>query len=318
MALFFRKSRAAPDLVTSEALARYGRIDFLGWEAAGEHGPVFTTDIVGPLFHEATLNMGGGPTMDRVIAELRRHVTAGPWEAVGAWRFARDFVPEARGQEFVDAGLRALNEMRITNLSIHLAPREMPRYRELFGPPPHDGFFGPPVFDSNYGPTRAYYFDAARAAGAKRHPSRLPSAPGVPPGPLDDVDLWDFGMLVARGPLLVSQDERFEPALVSKAVAAATNVDHDQFAAALLAHVVERDSNDSFPSGWRWLGSARFVEDYLEPDLAGSPHHVALIDGGLRQLMNGFIGISFPIETLSAIERDRLAVLDAQALGDNR
>src|SRR5262249_3397173 len=130
----------------------------------------------------------------------------------------------------------------------------------------HDGFFGPPVFDSNYGPSRQFYFDNAIATAAGRTPTRVPSSPGVEPGSIDEAAkaMWNFGLLVHRGPLVVSPDIAFEPNVVRPAIAAATNVDHHRFAELVVEKVLEpRPYVNGGP--WPALGAARFIEEYLDP-----------------------------------------------------
>jgi len=163
-------------------IADFGRFEVLGTERSG------VTDgyrLVEPL--TTLLFSYEGPGEPAVVEELRRHASKGAWEAVGAWKVARNCLrdPDA-ASDVIDAGLLALAGMRMTNLAIHLAPIDEPRFVELTGgPPPNDGFFGPPVFDSSYGPSRQYYFDHALSTAASRVVQRLPSSPGVEPGPVE-------------------------------------------------------------------------------------------------------------------------------------
>jgi hypothetical protein len=305
-----RKARPPQDLVSSELLARHGRAELMGWDVAGEDDTFTVFNALAPLRNAALDGaLDGSPARKRAIEELRRHAAQGPWETVGAALFVRDFIPdETVVAEFGEARLRALDRMRLTNLAIHLSAADLSAYRRLFDrDPPHDGFFGPPVFDSNYGPTRSYYFDAARAASVARRPMRIAQAQVDAPDSVDELTkgLWDFGMLVLRGPLLVPRDIRDEDEVVRPAATAARGFGHLAFAEAAYHALVEQQS-DRF-NGWSWAGTARFVEDYLDPALYGSPAHVALIDGALESLA-GFIGVWFPVETLSNLERARLAM----------
>lgn len=299
------RSSVPVDLVTPAAFAQYGRVQLLGPELSGVRDADAALAALAPLRERLYRDARSDA---QVADEIRRHMRQGEWEAVGAWRFVDDFVADAAlAAEADDAALLALARMRITNLAVHLPLRLLGRFRELTSQdPPNDGFFGPPVFDSAFGPSRRYYFDSAVAAAAARSPTRVPSRPGVPPGPLDDAlgSLWDFGMLVLRGPLLVGQDARFEPSTVRAAVAAATDVDHELLADALRVALGEQRTDFN---GWAWLGAARFVEDYLDPRLTASPAHAALADEGLRQLTErGLLGLAMPLETLSEFECSRL------------
>lgn len=299
-------SRTTPDLVSSEDIAQFGRFQLLGAELSG----VADASAVLALLEPLRVGLYDDPSVERrVHAELRRHATRGEWETVGAWRFVYDFVADAElDAEMRDAGLLALGRMRITNLAIHVPLGCIDRYRELTGQaPPDDGFFGPPVFDSPFGPTRQFYFDRAIAASAARAPTRLHSAPGVEPGPLDDAAtaLWDFGMLVLRGPLLVAPDRRFEPSTVRAAVVAATDVDHRLLAEGFRARFTQPAAGDF--NAWECMGAGRFLEDFLDAQLTGSEPHAALVDEGLRQLSErGMLGLAMPLETLSSFERTRL------------
>jgi hypothetical protein len=201
--------------------------------------------------------------------------------------------------------------MKVTNLGIHLAPVDSPRYRELTGGPiPNDGFFGPPAFESAYGPDRWFYLDLAVRASADRRPKRVPSAPGVPPGPLHEAAraMWDFGLLVHRGPMLVSPEIRDEPSVVRPAVQAADNVDHELFAERLADLVL--DSSALTYGAWTSLGSARFIEEYLDRRAGRSPAHARLLDDGLTQVeRGGLLGLALPVEVLTPNARERLLAL---------
>lgn len=301
---FSRKSSHIHDRIDAADIARYGRVQILGYELSGEPGPLAAFDTLEPL---RSALFGSETDTHAAVGELHRHASQGPWEAVGAWKFAADFVMDADTvRSLTDAGLLALDRMQITNLAIHLNGGDSDRYQELTGhPPANDGFFGPPVFDSPFGPTREFYFDRARTNAAARDPTRLSSASGVIPGPLPAPSswFWDFGMLILRGPLLVGPDCRFEASLVHAAAAAAKDVDHALFADGIRA-AINAERNDRF-TGWTWIGAARFVEDYLDPALTAGPTHIALIDGGLAEL-EAMVGRSFPAETLSFVEFQRL------------
>jgi hypothetical protein len=300
-------SRIPKDLVTSGDLARYGRFQLLGAELSGVADYIAVSALLDPLRNEI---YGGDPQAKlRATEEIRRHAQQGEWEAVGAWKFSRDAVPDADlERDMTDAALLALARMRMTNLAIHLGPAHLRRYEELTTEPaPNDGFFGPPVFDSNFGPTRQYYFDHAISAAAARNPSRLASHPGVAPGPIEDAarSMWDFGSLVLRGPLLVSPEIQFEPSVVRRAVAAATDVDHGLFADALHADL-DGKKGEGF-TGWYFMGAARFLEDYLAPELTGTPVHAAFADAGLQELTtSGWLGRTVCVDVLSPFERERL------------
>lgn len=299
-------SRTPADLITPGALAQYGRFQFLGPELSGVADHTAAWALLEPLRE----GLYSDPqTKQRAIAEIRRHAQQGEWEAVGAWKCAFDMVPDADLEaDMTDAALLALAGMRITNLAIHLGPDHLRRFEELTSEPaPNDGFFGPPVFDSNFGPTRQYYFDQAIAAAAARTPERIPNRPGVQPGQLGDAarGLWDFGMLVLRGPLLVNPDIRFEPSTVRSAVKAAKDVDHGLFCEQVSVLLAEQ-ARESF-NGWAFMGAARFLEDYLDPELTGSAVHTKLVDAGLEQLAaTGILGVGMTVDVLSRFERERL------------
>jgi hypothetical protein len=163
------------------------------------------------------------------------------------------------------------------------------------------------VFDSHFGPTRQYYYDHAIAAAAARTPQRIRSSPAVEPTAVGDAvrGLWDFGMLVLRGPLLVNPDVRFEPSTVRAAVAAATDVDHRLFCEQMSVLLAEQ-AQEGF-NGWSYMGSARFLEDYLDSGLGATPLHAGLVDAGLEQLAGiGALGVTVTADVLSAFERARL------------
>lgn len=305
MGLFKRKKTV--DRITSEALADFGRFEFLGRE---QSGVLDAYSLVSELV--ALSYPPEGPGYDDVVAELRRHAEKGEWEKVGAWKYVREFLKEGPDvADLIDGGLLTIYAMRVTNLAIHLAPIDTPRFVELTGgPPPNDGFFGPPVFDSHFGPTRQYYFDAAISAAAARQVTRLASAPGVEPGDVEAAvrSMWDFGLLVYRGPLVVASDISFEPNVVKPAVDAATDVDHTLFAERLVNAALDRDS--TFYGPWTAIGSARFIEDYLDPAVADSPACIRAIDSGLTQLREaGVIGVGMTPELLTPRQRERLTTI---------
>jgi hypothetical protein len=303
MPWFSSKAQPRIDLVTAEDVARFGRFSFLGPAAADVSDASAALRLLEPLRSQ----LYGDEKLKRAaIDEMERHASQGRWEAVGAWKFGEDFIDDAAYNASVtDLGLLALADMRVTNLAIHLGHAYLTRYEELTGAPAsNDGFWGPPIFDSAFGPTRQYYFDQAISAAAQRRPTRIPSAPGIT-APSDLPGLWDFGMLVLRGPALVSTELRFEPSTLREAIKASTGVDHSMLVEQLRA-LLETEAKSTF-NGWSCMGAARFIEDYLDPSLTAGPAHTALIDLGLAQLRaNGMLGNSFPVETLSWCEQQRL------------
>lgn len=304
---FWKRTSTPVDRVTSEALADFGRFEFLGREQSGVIDPYSLVSQLVSLAYPPD-----GPGYAEVVLELRRHAERGEWEKVGAWKFVREFLSDGPDvADLVDGGLLAIHVMRVTNLAIHLAPIDTPRYVELTGaPPPNDGFFGPPVFDSQFGPTRQYYFDHAIATAAARQITRVISAQGIEPGPIDDAvrSMWDLGLLVYRGPLVVSTEISFEPNVVKPAVVAATGVDHLLFAERVVEAALKPDSVVYGP--WSSLGAARFIEDYLDPRVAESPACTRAIDSGLTQLHRmGMIGVAMTPELLTPRQRERLAAI---------
>jgi hypothetical protein len=305
---FWSPRAAAASLISPAALATFGRAEFLGNEEAG----ISVQDayaLIASLTQRAYAEPSGRA---QVIAELRRHAEHGEWEKVGAWQYVREFMSdEPDTRDLIDGGLLAVTRMRVTNLSIHLAPVDVPRYRALTGgPPPHDGFFGPPVFDSEFGPGREFYLDDAVAAAAARKITRLPAEPGVAPGPVRDAAraMWDFGLLIYRGPRVVSPDIRFEPSVVRPAVAAASHVDHaaftDQLAQAAL------DLGAHVPGAWPAIGGARFAEDYLDTAATQTTGYARLLDTGLTLLTEmGEPGLLVAPGLLTPRQRQRLAEL---------
>lgn len=308
MPIWNRKSGPA-DRISPRALADFGRFQFLGAEQSGIDA-TGSYDLISSLNELVFTSYPADRA--RVITELRRHAMQGEWEKVGAWKYVRDFLSEAPDtQDLIDGGLLAIHRMRITNLSIHLAPIDTPRYIELTGSPPaNDGFFGPPVFDSSFGPTRQYYFDQAVAASAARAVTRLPSLPGVEPGPVTEAAraMWDFGMLIYCGPLVVNPDLAFEPNVVRRAIEAASNVDHSMFTDRLAEAVLNSDSRVHGP--WSSIGGARFVEDYLDATAVQAAGYSRMLDSGLILLIrSGMLGVLMTPQTLTTRQRERLASL---------
>jgi hypothetical protein len=306
---FWNRKSAPADRISSQALADFGRYEFLGADQSG----IDPSNAYGLISNLNELIYTSSPAgRAEAIAELHRHAEKGEWEKVGAWKYVREFLSAEPGiQDLIDGGLIAIHHMRVTNLSIHLAPIDTPRYTELAGaPPPNDGFFGPPVFDSNFGPTRQYYFDHAIATVAARNIMRLQSTPGVEPGPIGDAAraMWDFGLLVHRGPLVVNPDIAFEPHVVHPAVAAASGVDHNVFADRLADAVL--DTRSPAYGVWSSIGGARFIEDYLDTSAVKTTGYSRLLDSGLTLLTNmGALGVSITPEILTPRQRNRLATL---------
>jgi len=305
MGLLRRRSDPV-DRITSEDLAQFGRYEFLGAEQSGV--PLGSAYNLISNLNELVYTQSPSDRA-QLVAELSRHADKGEWEKVGAWKYVREFLDEAPDtRELIDGGLLAIHRMRVTNLGIHLATIDTPRYAELTGgPPPNDGFFGPPVFDSNYGPTRQYYFDHAVAAAAARRITRVESAPGVEPGPIHEVagKVWDFGLLVYRGPLVVSPDIQFEPNVIRPLIQAATGVDHALFADRLADAVLDIKSHSY--GAWSAIGGARFVEEYLDPVTVETEGYKRLLDTGLALLREGnLIGVAFPRELLTPPQQARL------------
>ena len=305
MALFRRNSQIV-DRITSEDLAQYGRYKFLGAEPSGM--PIGSADGLISSLNELVYTRAPADRAS-LVAELGRHADKGDWEKVGAWKYVREWLDEAADTlELIDGGLLAIHRMRVTNLGLHLAPIDMPRYIELTGgPPPNDGFFGPPVFDSKYGPTRQYYFDHAIATATARRVTRIESAPRVEPGPVEEAAkaAWDFGLLVYRGPLVVNHDIQFEPHVVRPLVQAATGVDHVLFTDRLADAVLDDRWSDY--GAWSAIGGARFVEEYLDPSAVDSDGYKRLLDEGLTSLRErNLIGTAFARELLTPPQQDRL------------
>jgi hypothetical protein len=297
MALF-KRDRSPEDRITSEDLAAFGRWEFLKEQSGVEASSVY--GLIAPL-NELVFTQSPA---DRAIlvSELHRHAEKGSWEKVGAWKYVREFLDQAADtQTLIDAGLLAVHEMHVTNLRNHLAPIDTPRYEELTGGPvPHDGFVGPPVFNSSFGPTQSYYFDNALTVAAARMPTRVQSTAGVEPGPVDDASkaMWDFGLLVHRGPLVVSPDIAFEPSVLRPAIQAAMEVDHARFAELVTEKVMDRSSY--IWGAWSTLGAARFFEEFLDPSTLETPAYRAVVTEGVRLLIQGdMVGRDLPLEILT-------------------
>jgi hypothetical protein len=309
------RARPRPgDRISAEHLARFGRYLFLDSKmAGGEQQDSFSW--IQPL---ASLLWAGDQAHGRltVVAELRRHAAAGEWEKVGAWKFVREFLDDAADtRSLIDEGLLAVARMRVTNLRFNLAPVDMPRYAEVTaGPVPDDGFIGPPSFDSGFGPSRQYYLDSATAAAERRSITRLPHNPGAAPGAVADAarSMWDFGILIYRGPLVISPDLAFEPNVVRRAVAAASGADHVLFMDMLETAVLD-PANRLNDHMWTSLGSVRFAEDYLSPHTLDTRGFRVLLDVAVNHLIRaGEPGRTVAPGMLTPIQRHRLAT-SAQA-----
>jgi hypothetical protein len=120
--------------------------------------------------------------------------------------------------------------------------------------------------------------------------------------------MWDFGLLIYRGPLVVNPDIRFEPNVLRSAVTAASGVDHQLFADRFADAALAVDSTNHGP--WTCIGGARFIEEYLDPRAVETTGYSSLLDAGLNALtQTGAIGVSFPQEVLTPRQRERLVVL---------
>ncbi|MGH3276549.1 MAG: hypothetical protein ACRDNZ_19750, partial [Streptosporangiaceae bacterium] len=214
----------------------------------------------------------------------------------------------------IEGGLLAIARMRVSNLAIHLAPIDTPRYKELTGGPvPNDGFFGPPVFDSDYGPTRQYYLDHSVTAAARRSITRLECRPGAAPGPVADAArcMWDFGLLIYRGPLVVNPDITFEPNVVRPAVVTATGTDHALFIQQV-ADIVLDPGDHALNGVWSSIGAARFAEDYLSYEALETDAYRRLLDAGLRHLLHmGALGLVVAPELLTPVQQEQLTRIRA-------
>ena len=130
---FWRSSRPRRDRITPGQLANFGRFSFLGEEQSG----VSAQDSFALVSELASLIWGGDPSgRATVTAELHRHAAVDEWEKVGAWKFVREFLDDGPDTaDLIDGGLFAIIRMRVTNLAIHLAPIDRPRYEALAGGP---------------------------------------------------------------------------------------------------------------------------------------------------------------------------------------
>ena len=302
-----RRRKGPGDMITAEDLANFGRYEVLGNELSGVDS-MDAYSLVEPLVSRGYSLQG----QSEVAEELRRHAKMGDWEKVGAWKYVRSFLSDREdASDLVDGGLLAVSRMRMTNLAIHLGLVDLARYSELTGrPAANDGFFGPPVFDSTFGPSKQYYLDRAVASAAARRITRLATHVGAKPGPLEAAarSMWDFGMLIYKGPLLVNPDTSFEPNVVRPARDAATGVDHYSFAALLASAVL--DESAAHYGVWSAIGGARFVEDYLAAGVAESPAHLRLADAGLSGLIRmGAFGVMVAPAILTRFQTERLALL---------
>lgn len=271
-------------------LTRYGRYQFLGWEAAGEAVPI--DDWYERLTRWFEPLMAGSVARQQIIARLNDLATThGGWVAIGAWKVMLDFSSDLvrDGRAALVACLRAYHDFGVTNLAVHIPPVELGVWREVFDfPPPHNGFFTPPVFSTPHGPQKADYLKAAAAAAASRYPERLDQVPGVAPV-LPSVpaaerqlaySLWDFGQLLLIGAHVVQEERRHEPAILARARRWAQNTDHGLVLERLVA-IVQANPDPA----WTAVGAARFCEDYLDASLTGSEGHQALLDAGLDFLV---------------------------------
>ena len=295
--------KAPGDRISPDALATFGRLQFVGADTDGVLDAEGALALVEPLQQRLYRD----PVSTAAVCdELRRHAARGEWEAVGAWKFAEGSIAdEALEVQMRDLALLAIAKMRVTNLGIHLAIPAVERYRQLTGERvPNDGFWGPPVFDSEYGPTRQYYLDSAVAAQAGRRPRRVPSAPGVAPGNALQArnSLWDFGMLMIRGPLVVPSDIKDEATAVRGALQVASNVDHRLFVDAVL-RVLRQDTS----YGWSYYGLLRLIGDYLDPALHATALHEQVADEAFfhGHAAGMIAGPNFTRGVLSSFERER-------------
>jgi len=301
----FRRAKVE-SAISSDALASFGRFEVLGATVSGvDNSDAFS--LVEPLLRPIFADPAGGQSL--VAEELRRHASVGDWEAIGAWKVVREFLEDSSEySDLIDMGLLTIAKMQMTNLAIHLAPIDRPRYEELTGgPPENDGFWGPPVFASDYGPSHQYYLDNAVNSASARVVNRLPNKPGVDSPEVDDAAkcLWDFAQLILRGPLVVNPDIRFEPAVVRPAVQVATDTDHKQFIHRIADYLNSDEGKLLHP--WAYMGASRFLEEYLDPILTDSVIHAQLVDAGLHGLLEiQALDVTVPVQVLTPFERDRL------------
>jgi hypothetical protein len=272
-------------------LTRYGRYRFLGWEAAGETGPI--DDWYSHLMRWFEPLMAGPPGYQETVTRLNNVATIhGGWVAIGAWKVMLEFSSDLAGdgRDALVACLRAYHDFGVTNLALHIPPVELTVWCEIFDfPPPNDGFFTPPVFSTPYGPKKADYLKAAATAAATRYPQRLDHVPGVPPaasspdGVLEKqlaYSLWDFGQLLLLGAHVMREERRYEPAILARARSWAEGTNHRL----VLDRLVEMVEANPDPA-WGAVGAARFCEEYLDASLTGSEAHRFLLEAGLGFLV---------------------------------
>jgi len=185
----------------------------------------------------------------------------------------------------------------------------VPAYQRRFGRrPTTDGFLGPPVFSTPDGPQKADFLRAAGLAAAARQPRRLRFVAGVTPERLPAVGtagLWDYARLVVNGPQLVPSELRDEAAILSATVAAVGGTDH-RTVLTWMRQTLDADQR----AGWAAVGAGRFCEEYLHERLTGSPDHLALVDIGLRFLLDfGILPTNVSMQCLTETERARLRSL---------
>lgn len=284
---FWSKKSGPVNRITAEQLATYGRYKILGEQSGIDASRAF--ELISPLNELIYTSL----PEDRAtaIAELSRHAEVGEWERVGAWKYVRDMLSEQPDTiDLIDAGLQALDHMRVTNLAHILAPIDRPRYERLTGhQPSSDGFIGQPVFDSDYGPSIQFYVDSAVASSAARKVKCLTHVPGVTPVVIGEAEaelgycLWHLGTLIFRGPLLVSSDYRFEPNIVADLVRAFEGTDHHR-AADLVLGIGGRPDLFGELILFKMLGAARFVEEYLDVDAREESDYLNLLNLAMREL----------------------------------
>jgi hypothetical protein len=284
-------------------LARFGRYRLLGWEPAGEPGPIDDWFERLARWHQPLI--AGPPALDSTVDRLNALATAhGGWVAIGAWKLLLDYdsALATAGRDTLAACLRAYDAFGITNLSVHMPPVELSAYVELFDrPPPMDGFFWPAVFSTPHGPQKSHYIDAAAAVAAGRRPQRFAHRPGVAPTQLSKAhfySLWDYGRILLLGPLLMDEEARHEPAIIHRVRRVADGADHELVLRAIVEHV----ESDPDPA-WTAVGGARFCEERLDPSLTGSDGHQRLLAAGLDFLeRQGLLASSVSPECLSPAE----------------
>ena len=88
---WFSRTRALEDLITADALGQLGWFELLGPELSGIGDPLEALALTDPLRSQL---FGGPEAKPLAVEEIRRHSQQGAWEAVGPWKFARDFVAD--------------------------------------------------------------------------------------------------------------------------------------------------------------------------------------------------------------------------------